>query len=340
LLYSCNNNSTNQFMIEQYPGLLDSLASYLEDILKNIPYLKKVMIVEEGKDSAKPLSVIDNNNYPVADLVNQEKKVIPSEIFQKLSDKMITNRYQIVSEVTLLENVRMIIHIIRNLVFTKANEIMICKHTKVFKLLQNFFTEAPDQEIARDCLDIFANLCRNIQLKQLSNMDRFCQKIYSFLESENQEEIEAALDCMRHLVITQENEPILESHIKLYADTIIDLLIHANVDIREIVLEFLCFLSDLKMNTRVAIAKHPKSVLRLVGLLVSGSGKNGDKITKLSALILSNLSMAPAAKTFFLPYERDLFVVAASDESVSKIVCNILSEMDNINPQTGLDFMD
>jgi len=47
--------------------------------------------------------------------------------------------------------------------------------------------------------------------------------------------------------------------------------------------------------------------------------------------------MAPAAKSFFLPYERDLFVVAASDESVSKIVCNILSEMDNIHHHLGLD---
>jgi len=145
---------------------------------------------------------------------------------------------------------------------------------------------------------------------------------------------------MRHLIITQENESVMESHIKLYFDSLIDLFVHPHLEIREIVLEFLCYLSDLKMATKVAIAKHSKSILRLVGLLVSGAGKNGDKITKLSAYILSNLSTAPAAKMYFLPFERDLFVVAASDESVSKIVCNILSEMDNINPQLGIEFTD
>jgi hypothetical protein len=199
------------------------------------------------------------------------------------------------------------------------------------------FVESGDQEITKCILDIFANLCRNIQLKQLINYDKFCHKIYYFLESENFEEVESALDCMRHLIITQENEGLIEAHIKSYLENIIDLLINPNIEIREIVMEFFCFLSDLKMNTRVAIAKHPKSILRLVGLLVSGAGKNGDKVTKLAALILSNLSMAPAAKLYFLPYERDLFVVAASDESVSKIVCNILSEMDSVNQHLALE---
>lgn len=73
-------------------------------------------------------------------------------------------------------------------------------------------------------------------------------------------------------------------------------MINPKPDVRDSVLEFLIFLSDLKMATKVLVAKHPKAILRLVGMLVGGTGKTSDKVTKLSALILSNLSNAPAAK--------------------------------------------
>ena len=340
LLYSVSTNPNNQFLLDQYPALLDNIINYIDEIIKNVPFLKKC-ILEDSKDTPQILlNVIENSNYPISDIMNQQKDVPPSEILNKLAEKMITNKYQAISEATLIENIRMIVHIFRNLSYIKSNEIILCKHSKIYKLLQNFFTDSMDQEITKDCLDIFANLCRNMQLKQIVNPDKFCERIYKYLESENYDEIESALDCLRHLIITPENEAILEGQIKSYLDNIIDLLIHPHVEIREIVLEFLCFLSDLKMNTRVVIAKHPKSILRLVALLISGTGKNGDKITKLSALILSNLSMAPAAKSNFLPYERDLFIIAASDESISKVICNILGELDNINPQLALELND
>ena len=63
-------------------------------------------------------------------------------------------------------------------------------------------------------------------------------------------------------------------------------------------------------------------------LIIKGTGKPNEKIPKLSALILSNLSMAPASKPSFLPYEKNLFIIAATDESVSNIICNILSDLE------------
>jgi len=131
--------------------------------------------------------------------------------------------------------------------------------------------------------------------------------------------------------LLQENEGHIENHLEKYLDQVVDLMIHPKSDVRDSVLEFMIFLSDLKMTTKVTIAKHPKSILRLVGMLVGGTGKNNDKVTKLSALILSNLSAAPAAKTYFVPYERDLFIVAASDPAVSKIITNILSELETVS---------
>lgn len=54
--------------------------------------------------------------------------------------------------------------------------------------------------------------------------------------------------------------------------------------------------------------------MRLIALMSSGTLKNNQKTSKLCALILNNISLAPASKFYFLPYERDLFLIAATDD--------------------------
>lgn len=153
------------------------------------------------------------------------------------------------------------------------------------------------------------------------------------MNADSHDEIEGAVETLRHLIVFQENETILEELFSSHLEELTNLLISPLVDVREGVLELLCFLSDLKMSTRVAISKQPKCLMRLIALLSSRAGKKNEKITKLCALILSNVSLAPASKAFLLPYERDLFIVAATDESVSKIVCNVLGDLDNIGAE-------
>jgi len=69
--------------------------------------------------------------------------------------------------------------------------------------------------------------------------------------------------------------------------------------------------------------------------LIAGN-HNGytEKIAKLSAVILSNIAITPAAKVYFLPYERDMFFLACSDDSVSELLSNILSEIDQVSHDT------
>jgi hypothetical protein len=76
--------------------------------------------------------------------------------------------------------------------------------------------------------------------------------------------------------------------------------------------------------------------MRLIGILGSGSagsstkpGRHNEKVTKLAALTLNNISQAPASRAYLHPYEKDLFIVAATDESVLKLLSNILSELDS-----------
>ena len=70
--------------------------------------------------------------------------------------------------------------------------------------------------------------------------------------------------------------------------------------------------------------------MRLIGLLGSGTGKNQEKITKLAAYTLNNISVAPAARKYLKPFEKEIFIVAATDDSVSKLLGTILSELDNV----------
>ncbi len=36
--------------------------------------------------------------------------------------------------------------------------------------------------------------------------------------------------------------------------------------------------------------------------------------------------MAPATKNLLIPYEKDIFIVASTDENISKILVGLLSE--------------
>ncbi len=328
LLYSCNAH----FHLEYHPTLMETLFVYLENIIKDVPYYKKIYL---KSDKEKKLDVVHNGNYPVSEIVSNKGKD-PITILKEYDQLGIQNLYKPASEVTLVENIRTIFHIIRNFSFSKANHQAIYRSEKVIKNVLAFFIDGTDPEITKDCLDVFSNISQFVQLKQIPENEVFCQRIYKFLEADHTEEIESALECLKSLLLTQENEAIIESHLSSFLDIVIDLLIYPKSDVRDSVLEFIFPLSDLKMATRATIAKHPKSILRLVGLLVSGSGRNNDRTTKFAAWILSNLSTAPAAKQYFVPYERDLFIVAASDSSVSKTISNILGEMENLTANLSL----
>ena len=186
-----------------------------------------------------------------------------------------------------------------------------------------------DSEISRNILEIISNISKHLQLQNVPDYKKFCLRIFDVLNAEGNEELEAGVDTMRNLISVSENEQIIEDMLPDYIDAMTRLLLYSHGEIRESVLEFFCFLSDLKMSTRVALAKQPKLLMRLIGLLGSGVSKHNEKITKLAALTLNNISIAPASRVHLHPFEKDLFIVAATDDSVSKWLGNILSELDS-----------
>jgi hypothetical protein len=73
----------------------------------------------------------------------------------------------------------------------------------------------------------------------------------------------------------------------------------------------------------------------LIALLAGNHSKNTEKRAKLSALILNNIKESPAAKVYFLPYERDLFLLGSADETVSEMIGTILADIDGVSPMVG-----
>lgn len=110
------------------------------------------------------------------------------------------------------------------------------------------------------------------------------------------------MDTLRNLIAIQENEIIFEQLLHYYIESVTRLLLYSNGEIREGILEFLCYLSDLRMSTRISLAKQPRLILRLVALLASGIGKSNDKIMKLAGLTISNISIPPSSKKYLAPY--------------------------------------
>ena len=326
LLFSSNPNVS--FMMEQYPALLDNITHYLEIVLSNIPSLLGSEKKNETENNNLHLNVFEHYNHPV-NCFNGK----PIEGF-RTGESYVTLRYETVSEVHLIEQAVSLLQIIRNLSFIKSNDHAIYKHEKLHPLIIELFLKTNNPNIQKNALEIVSNTSKFIQVKQLHcEPNLLLNKLIGLLSSENTEDLESAVESLRHLIVFQENELILEELLNNCLEDLNKLLISPSIEVREGVLELLCFLSDLKMSTRVAIARQPKCVMRLIALLSSGVGRKNDKITKLCALILSNVSLAPASKSYLLPYERDLFVVAATDECVSKIICNVLGDLDNLGAE-------
>ena len=106
----------------------------------------------------------------------------------------------------------------------------------------------------------------------------------------------------------------------------------SNLETREGCLEILCTISERETDSELKekIASQQRCIERLIGLIATGSLTNSEeKISKLAALTLANLNMAPKNRALIAPFEQELALIAASDENTSKIIAEVLGDLDN-----------
>jgi hypothetical protein len=86
---------------------------------------------------------------------------------RKKRKRLVTVLHQEVSELELIEHLRMIILIIRNLSFIRANEHHLIKCTKLIDIITSLMVDLLDPEITYNCLDIVTNLGKHIVLGEI-----------------------------------------------------------------------------------------------------------------------------------------------------------------------------
>lgn len=87
---------------------------------------------------------------------------------RKKRKRLVTVLHQEVTEIELIEHLRMIVLVIRNLSFIGVNERPLLKCTKLVDIINSLFVDLVDEEITLNCLDIITNLGRHIVLSEIN----------------------------------------------------------------------------------------------------------------------------------------------------------------------------
>lgn len=236
--------------------------------------------------------------------------------------------YDEVSEYMRMEQVKSILLTLRNLSMIRQNEIILFKCVGLVETIVRLFNLIIDKEITQNSLELITNLAKHVFLQDLPNYKELLCTLIDCLHSNLAEQ---TIECIRKLSLPISNEEIIEQLPQIFFDELAGWLVSYSAS-KDSVLEILCTLSDQSLSTKVKIASAPKCLENLVKLLTSSSQTDEaeDKQAKMAAIILSNLSTAPNNCRRFLPFDGELFVVAACDERISGILANVLYEIQEL----------
>lgn len=329
LFYSCSKQMP--FYLENYRVIYNEFLNYFEYILSKIEGTQ-YMFKEEWAGEQNPIQKNNpfinqntgiNGKSESSDIKNEQELqknsfFSSSQSFNsgalKLSDTILYVDKLPLSE--LLEQLKIILSIFRNLIFIKVNETFMNKEVKLIKLFYKCHLNSNDAEIAKSTLEIFSVLSRYIILSDKPSQyeKHYFDKIIISINSEN--EFELGVENLHNLMINQENENIIEVNLNRFLGALVKLLTCNSMDVVERVLEIICHFSDLKISTRVLFAKQPHFFQRLIAIIAGNSSRCHEKLTRIAALIINNIIVTPAARVYLKPFEEDIFLIASADEKM------------------------
>jgi hypothetical protein len=116
-----------------------------------------------------------------------------------------------VTELELIDHLRMIILIIRNLSFIRANEHHLIKCFKLIDIVTSLFVDLIDREITFNCLDIITNIGKHIVLSEINCGRELVESLFSLFSNADSEQIvDQCVECLRRLSLSAGNEEYLE----------------------------------------------------------------------------------------------------------------------------------
>jgi len=245
------------------------------------------------------------------------------EIEEEDSSKHLKDGF--VCENKLLEQMKSILLVIRNLSMIRNNQITLYRVQGLVDTVVTIFNSLLDKETIENCLEILVNLGKHIFLRDLENHKELLCTLIDCLQSEFAEK---ALECLRKLSLPIGNEEVLELLPQEFFNQLSKWLLHYS-SAKDSVLEILSNLSDQGLDTKVKIGKAPGCISGLVSLLSSSSQteETEDKQAKMAAIILSNLAQSPKNCKLLEPFQAQIFMVATVDERISGFLANVLYEV-------------
>lgn len=101
-----------------------------------------------------------------------------------------------------------------------------------------------------------------------------------------------------------------------------------SIEVKEQVFEIMAFVTDSSQEARELIAKNFTLMGIIIGVLQHMT--NQEKMTRLAALTLNNISNAMSGKTLIKEFESELVTIGFTDDSLAGIVANILADISSL----------
>ena len=87
------------------------------------------------------------------------------------------------TEIELIEHLRMVVLIIRNLTFVRSNEHHVVKCFKLVDIVTSLFVDLLDSEITMNCLDIITNIAKHIVLSEINCGHLLVQALFTLFST-------------------------------------------------------------------------------------------------------------------------------------------------------------
>ena len=94
---------------------------------------------------------------------------------------MITVLHQDISELELINHLKSVILIVRNLSFIKPNEHHLIKCFKLIDIVISLFVDLADKEVTQNCLDIISNLGKHIILSDVAFGTELVESLFNLI---------------------------------------------------------------------------------------------------------------------------------------------------------------
>lgn len=294
--YALNRLSTyssteeNPFYLENYKVMFDEFKNYFIFLYKRLENTKCISKPKEDPRNDEKQEKVKIDYYDP-----HEYSVPPSEF---------------------LDQLKLCLQITKNLLTIKANELFLAKEGKLKAMLMDLLLYNKESEVNKLTLEVIAGFSKYTIFSLVDNTrDKlFIQKLVNSINSEKSNEYEPAVENIRNLLLNQENEAILEQHLPLFVERLVNFLLDNSFDFIEKVLDIINVFAGMKMPIRLLLVKQTYLFTRLIALLAGNFERNNDRIGRACISILNKLMMNVTTRSHLKFYENDLFFIADSSE--------------------------